>query len=190
MPDPYREPVALADVDPEWARRYADASSRIAVALAHLDATIEHIGSTAVPGLAAKPVIDIMAPVASLEASRGAIDALRALAYHYAPYRPDVMHWFCKPGLSLRTHHLHLVPHRSELWDARIAFRDCLRSNPRIAAEYAALKKDLARVHREDREAYTEAKGPFIAETLRRWAMLALSAERSDDGGPRHKRVD
>jgi GrpB-like predicted nucleotidyltransferase (UPF0157 family) len=184
-------PIEIEEHDPAWPRMFASERELLEGVLAPwLVATIEHIGSTAVPGLAAKPVIDIMAPVAGLEASRGAIDALRTLDYRYAPYRPDVMHWFCKPGPSLRTHHLHLVPHRSELWGARIAFRDCLRSNPCIAAQYATLKRDLARAHREDREAYTEAKGPFIAEALRQWAMLALSTERGDDGGPRHERLD
>lgn len=161
-------PIQIEDPDPAWPSMFAAEREVLERTLAPwLTGAIEHIGSIAVPGLAAKPVIDIMAPVAGLETSRDAIDALRALDYHYAPYRADVMHWFCKPGPSLRTHHLHLVPYRSELWDARIAFRDCLRSNPRIAAEYATLKRDLAWAHREDREAYTEAKGPFIVETLR-----------------------
>ena len=66
---------------------------------------IEHIGSTAVPGLAAKPVIDIMAPVASLEASRGAIAAAELVGYCFYPYKPDEMHWFCKPSPEVRTHH-------------------------------------------------------------------------------------
>jgi GrpB-like predicted nucleotidyltransferase (UPF0157 family) len=157
-------PIEIVEHDPEWPRMFVSERELLKAALAPwLVAAIEHIGSTAVPGLAAKPVIDIMAPVASLEASRGAIEALRALDYHYASYRPGVMHWFCKPGPSLRTHHLHLVPYRSDLWDERIAFRERLRFDPALAVEYAALKRELARQHRGDREAYTEAKDPFIA---------------------------
>lgn len=129
---------------------------------------IEHVGSTAVPGLPAKPVIDIMAPVESLDASRAALGVLQKLDYQYAPYRGDVMHWFCKPSFSFRTHHLHLVPYRSPLWTERILFRDCLRNLPAVAREYAELKYHLADSHRFDREAYTEAKGPFIAQVLRR----------------------
>jgi len=114
----------------------------------------------------AKPVIDIMAGVESLEASRSALDVLGELGYEYAPYRTDVMHWFCKPSFAERTHHLHLVPFRSLLWDERLGFRDCLRSEPAVAQEYAALKYHLAEIHRLDREAYTDAKGAFIARVL------------------------
>ncbi len=139
-----------------------------------LGGPIEHVGSTAVPDMPAKPVIDIMAAVASLEASRDALPALLKSGYLYAPYRPDVMHWFCKPSLAERTHHLHLVPFGSSLWHDRIRFRDCLRSHPAVAQEYAVLKQRLAHVHRLDREAYTEAKGPFVAQVLERYASSEI----------------
>jgi GrpB-like predicted nucleotidyltransferase (UPF0157 family) len=128
--------------------------------------TIEHIGSTAVANLPAKPVIDIMAPVRSLQLSRPAIEAAAALGYVYHPYKSDVMHWFCKPSPARRTHHLHLVPHESELWHQQLAFRDALRRNQSLAAEYANLKKSLSERFRLDREAYTEAKVPFIERVL------------------------
>jgi GrpB-like predicted nucleotidyltransferase (UPF0157 family) len=127
---------------------------------------IEHVGSTAVRGMPAKPVIDIMAAVESLDASREALAVLEDSGYQYAPYRSDVMHWLCKPSFSFRTHHLHLVPYRSPLWTERLLFRDCLRSDPAVARDYAELKHRLAEAHRFDREAYTEAKGPFIAQVL------------------------
>src|SRR6266487_7092415 len=98
--------------------------------------------------------------------SRSALDVLGELGYVYAPYRTDVMHWFCKPSFAERTHHLHLVPFRSLVWDERLGFRDCLRSDPGVAHEYAALKYHLAEIHRLDREAYTDAKGAFIARVL------------------------
>ena len=128
---------------------------------------IEHIGSTAVPGLAAKPVIDIMAPVASLEASRGAIAAAELVGYCFYPYKPDEMHWFCKPSPEVRTHHLHLVPLGSRTWVERLAFRDALRQNPALAQEYAALKHRLAKDFANDRDAYTDAKAPFIQNAIR-----------------------
>ena len=103
-----------------------------------------------------------MAGVGSLAASTDAIAAAGTLGYIYYPYRPDVMHWFCKPSASFRTHHLHLVPFNSRLWTERVAFRDHLRRDAAAAAEYGALKIDLARQYEFDREAYTEAKGPFI----------------------------
>lgn len=128
--------------------------------------SIEHVGSTAVVGLSAKPVIDIMVGVQSLAASRPAIPVLRELGYQYAEYKTDVMHWFCKPSFKVRTHHLHLVPYDGPLWRERLAFRDLLRSDPVVASEYDQLKRDLATKHRFDREAYTQAKYPFIARCL------------------------
>jgi hypothetical protein len=81
-------------------------------------------------------------------------------------YRSDILHWFCKPSFEFRTHHLHLVPYDSTVWRARLRFRDILRSDATIAAEYAALKLDLATRFELDREAYTEGKAPFITRAL------------------------
>lgn len=160
--------VHIVPYDPAWPALFELERQLLSRTLrSWLAGPIEHVGSTAVFGLAAKPVIDVMAAVESLEASRDAVVVLPEAGYHYAPYRPEVMHWFCKPGFSLRTHHLHLVPYRSLLWTERIAFRDCLRSDAKVASEYAELKHSLAEVHRFDREAYTEAKAPFIARVLR-----------------------
>lgn len=128
---------------------------------------IEHVGSTAVPDLAAKPVIDIMVAVASLNASRPAISAATAAGYIYWPYKANIMHWFCKPSDAHRTHHLHLVPYGSSLWQARLGFRDALRADSRLAEEYAQLKYRLAAKYREDREAYTEAKSVFVYRVLK-----------------------
>ena len=95
-----------------------------------------------------------------------AIAAAGRLGYVYYPYRPDEMHWFCKPSAAFRTHHLHLVPFDSRLWIERLAFRDFLRCDPATAAEYAALKVQLATEFEFDRESYTEAKGPFIRRVI------------------------
>jgi GrpB-like predicted nucleotidyltransferase (UPF0157 family) len=160
-------PVEIAAPDPRWPALFAAERDAIVAALAPwLVGVPEHIGSTAVPGLAAKPVIDIMAPVASLHAARPAIAAAAALQYLHAPYQADVMHWFCKPTPQHRTHHLHMVPIDSPLWRDRLAFRDALRRDPALRDAYAALKRTLAATHRHDRDAYTAAKGPFIARVL------------------------
>ena len=87
---------------------------------------------------------------------------LEALEYCYFPYRPDDEHWFCKPSPEFRTHHLHVVPFGSRLWIERMAFRDYLRRHPDVAADYSNLKRQLAEQYRFDREAYTDAKEPFI----------------------------
>jgi GrpB-like predicted nucleotidyltransferase (UPF0157 family) len=76
------------------------------------------------------------------------------------------MHWFCKPSFSSRTHHLHLVPFGSELWEDRLLFRDYLRMHTSVAEEYAHLKRDLAERYRDDREAYTDGKGEFVKRIL------------------------
>jgi GrpB-like predicted nucleotidyltransferase (UPF0157 family) len=129
---------------------------------------IEHVASTAIVGLSAKPIIDIMAGVRDLPSSLDARTALATLTYQYFPYRADVMHWFCKPSPAGRTHHLHLVPVTSPLWAERLAFRDHLRRSAAARADYAALKAVLAARYPFDREAYTEAKGPFVERIVAR----------------------
>lgn len=168
MPPSSREaPVEVVAYDPAWPLAFEAERAVVESVLARwLNAPAEHIGSTAIPGLVAKPVIDIMAPVSTLEASRPAIEAAATAGYLFFPYRPDEMHWFCKPSPGFRTHHLHLVPLGSTLWDERLAFRDALRNNPSLAMEYAGLKLRLATQFRWDREAYTDAKTPFIRRVL------------------------
>ena len=161
-------PITIVGYDLQWPARFEAERRLLAEAIGAwvVEGAIEHIGSTAVLGLAAKPVIDIMAGVESLDASRDAIAAAGGLGYVYYPYRPDVMHWFCKPSAAFRTHHLHLVPFNSPLWIERLAFRDFLRKDPAVAAEYAELKGRLATQFEFDRESYTDAKGPFIQHVL------------------------
>jgi len=172
-------PVEIAPYDPAWPARFEEEAAVLRRRLAPwLVGSIEHIGSTAVPGLAAKPVIDIMAGVESLETSRAAIAVATDLGYCYWPYKAHLEHWFCKPSAAHRTHHLHLIPIASPQWCRPIAFRDYLRRHPETARDYAALKQRLAVEHRLDREAYTDAKRPFIE----RITHLALHAT----GGPEH----
>lgn len=160
-------PVEIVPYDDNWPVMFAAEQERVARAFGPwLAGTVEHMGSTAVPGLAAKPVIDLLAPVYSLEASREAIPAAAALGYCYAPYEPEMRHWFCKPSFAHRTHHLHLVPIGSAAWHQPLVFRDYLRSHADAAAEYASIKRELAQRFRSDREAYTQAKRPFIDRIL------------------------
>lgn len=161
--------IEIVDYDAQWPALFKAEQRLLQDALAPwLAGPVEHIGSTAVPGLPAKPVIDIMAPVRSLAESGQAIPAASPLGYLHYPYKPEQMHWFCKPGPAHRTHHLHLVPWGSALWRERLAFRDALRGDAGLAARYAALKRQLAQRYRHDRDGYTEAKAPFIAEVLGR----------------------
>lgn len=156
-------PIELVSYDVAWPARFEEECAQLRRALTPwLAGPVEHIGSTAVPGLAAKPVIDIMAGVDSLDGSRPAIAAAAGLGYCYFPYQAELKHWFCKPSPAVRTHHLHLVPIGSPAWIRPIAFRDYLRAHPNVAAEYEVIKRRLAEQFRFDREAYTNAKGPFI----------------------------
>ena len=161
-------PVQIEPYNPAWPEAFRAECDLLTVVLQPwLVGRIEHVGSTAVPGLAAKPVIDIMAPVADLESSRAALPALEAIGYCYAPYKPDVEHWLCKPSPQHRTHHLHLVPLGSKVWIEGLAFRDLLVADAAVARDYAALKHRLAAQYRNDRERYTDEKGPFIENALR-----------------------
>jgi GrpB-like predicted nucleotidyltransferase (UPF0157 family) len=169
------EPVRIVPYDTSWPARFEQEKARISAAIGRwTTGPIHHVGSTAVPGLAAKPIIDILAGVEDLPFSRACIGELNKLSYHYAPYRTDEMHWFCKPDRTHRTHHLHLVPNGSPRYRAELAFRDTLRARPDRAGEYAELKRRLASEYRDDREAYTGAKQDFIA-----WVL----AERDDAAG-------
>src|SRR5215510_9190129 len=162
-------PVIVEPYDPAWPMRFDSERKALVPVLARwLAGPIEHIGSTAVPGLPAKPVIDIMGAVRDLSSTKAAIEALMPLRYCYFDYKADVMHWFCKPSDLERTHHLHLVPFGSQLWHERLAFRDCLRRDEKTRREYSELKMRLAAEFRDDREAYTETKTEFIQSVLRR----------------------
>jgi GrpB-like predicted nucleotidyltransferase (UPF0157 family) len=163
------EPVRVVAYDPSWPARFEAERRVLAAAIGDWAvAGIHHVGSTAVPGLAAKPVIDILVGVRDLASSRGCFEPLATIGYLYAPYRAGEMHWFCKPTPTRRTHHLHLVPHASRRFRDELAFRDYLRSHPDVAAEYAALKGRVASRFEHDREAYTDAKATFIREVLDR----------------------
>jgi len=161
-------PVEIEPYNDAWPGKFLVERTLLAQVLRPwLAGPIEHIGSTAIPGLAAKPIVDIIAAVKDLESSRPALAELQKIGYCYALYKSDVMHWLCKPNPELRTHHLHLVPFKSDLWAERLAFRDLLATNQSVARDYVELKYRLAAAYRHDRDRYTEEKGPFIKTALR-----------------------
>jgi len=163
------QPVRIVPYDPAWPLAFQREREALRSAIGEwIHGGVHHVGSTSVPGLEAKPTIDILVGVHDLVSSRACFAPLAALDYQYAPYRVSEMHWFCKLDQRRRTHHLHLIPAGSPRFRAEIAFRDCLRGNAAIAAEYAALKRSLAVRFRNDREAYTDAKADFIGAVLER----------------------
>lgn len=160
-------PIVIVPYDPEWPSHFEAERGLLVETLSEwLVADIEHVGSTAVVGLCAKPVVDIMVPVAGLEESKPAIAAAESVGYRYYEYKTDVMHWHCKYVEGEIPKHLHMVPYNSPLWADRLAFRDALRDDPALAEEYATLKTDLAVKFRTARDAYTEAKSPFVRRVL------------------------
>jgi GrpB-like predicted nucleotidyltransferase (UPF0157 family) len=165
--DDSEAPVHLSPYDPGWPGLFEAERGRVEAAIGPwISGGVEHVGSTSVPGLAAKPIIDIMVGVKDLEEARGAFVGLAELGYLHAPYKPEIMHWFCKPSVKERTHHLYLMQEDSSEWRARIAFRDYLRTDPETAHSYEQLKQELADRFRNDREAYTRAKAEFIARVV------------------------
>ena len=155
------EAVRLVESDPGWAAKFEDERRRLTPVLSPwLAGEVEHIGSTAVPGLLAKPIVDIAARVFSLEAACAAIPVLEGLGYLYAPYRAR-QHWFCKPSPSRREFHLTLLEGDAE-WARRLAFRNLLRADAAVAHAYAEVKQGAARQYATDREAYTDAKSRFV----------------------------
>jgi GrpB-like predicted nucleotidyltransferase (UPF0157 family) len=156
-------PVELVEYDDSWPGRFAAEAARLADVAPGV--AWHHIGSTAVPGLAAKPIIDMMALVDDLDAPvRSLVDAG---GYQYPEaYNATLVarRWLCRPSASRRTHHLHLVVDPEEL-ARHLRFRDALRADSQLAAAYAALKRDLAGRMQTDREGYTAAKTAFITRT-------------------------
>jgi GrpB-like predicted nucleotidyltransferase (UPF0157 family) len=177
------EPVLIVPYDPAWPGRFDQERAALARTIGEwITGGIHHVGSTSVPGLESKPVIDILVGVRDLHGSRACFDRLFDLGYVYAPYRREEMHWFCKPDPSRRTHHLHLVPVDSARFREELAFRDYLRRNRDVAEEYGALKCQLAERLSGDREAYTVAKAEFIRATVAR-ALNELVYDRGQRAG-------
>jgi GrpB-like predicted nucleotidyltransferase (UPF0157 family) len=164
--------IEVVSADPGWPQQYAAERARLLVALAPATVSdIAHIGSTAIAGMPAKPIIDILIAVPSLSAARETFPALLApLGYLFWAENPATDRLFFVRGLpphgERRTHHLHVCTANSDVWTRHLAFRDVLRVRPDEAAAYAALKTQLAHTHREDREGYTRAKEGFIAHIL------------------------
>ncbi|MEX2214573.1 MAG: GrpB family protein [Phycisphaeraceae bacterium] len=155
--------VRLAEYSPDWPRTFERERERILAACGdHLHA-IEHVGSTSVPGLIAKPVLDIMPALRTPQAGEAIIEPMTALGYEYrgAFGLPGRFFFVLRSGDD-NVVHCHAWPREHPQVRRHVAFRDYLRAHPEAAAEYAALKRKLAGQHETDREAYTDAKDEFI----------------------------
>jgi GrpB-like predicted nucleotidyltransferase (UPF0157 family) len=161
--------IVVVSYDPQWPLLFEAERRLLETVLAPwLVGGLHHIGATSVSGLASKPIIDIIAGVRDLEGARAAFAPLRGHSYVHTPHRPDVAHHFSKPSVrrSEATHGLHLTEAGSDLWRERLAFRDALRADPVLTAEYEALKLWLVDQHPTDLDAYTAGKRDFIAHVV------------------------
>jgi GrpB-like predicted nucleotidyltransferase (UPF0157 family) len=158
--------VEIVDYDPRWALLYGEERARILAVIGHLDVAIEHIGSTAVVGLGAKPIIDILVGVRRLSDAQLCMEPLISLGYVYQPEHEVTLperRFFGKGEPPGEQHyHLHMVEKGGEFWRRHLAFRDYLRTHPETSRQYYELKKKLASEYGSDREGYTEAKTQFI----------------------------
>lgn len=170
-----RERVEIVPYDPAWPGLFAEEVARLRAALpAELIGRIEHFGSTAVPGLAAKPIIDMLVEVRSMEdVAERIAPLLRALGYEFfwrAPGHglPGMEYaWFIRrDAAGRRTHHIHFVEAGSSEW-GRLRFRDYLRAHSEVARAYGALKQRIADQYPDDRIAYAKAKTCFVREVMR-----------------------
>lgn len=161
------EPVEIVAYDPEWPARFDAEAKRIREALGEHLVAIEHVGSTAVVGLEAKPVIDVAAAIGDLERWHGLVEPLRHAGYVHQPAGDfEGRRYFRRFEGGIRIAHLSLAEADSRFWREHLAFRDALRSDPPLARRYAALKRELAARHRRDRLAYTDAKTDFVRHAL------------------------
>ena len=170
--------MKLVPADPAWAglaREEIVRLTRCIVAAGLPVPTFAHVGSTSVPGLPAKPIIDLMAGHDDDSRAADYLAVLAAAGYaHRGTPNDPATHVLARGPASARTHYLHLTPLGGTSWHEHLAFRDRLRTDPGRAADYARLKHALAAAHPEDRAAYTRGKTRFIAETLRATAGIAV----------------
>ena len=169
--------IVVVPYEPEWPKRFRSLAAELRAALGEVALRIDHIGSTAVPGLAAKPIIDIQVSVASFEPFEPICRPLERRGYVWRADNPDRTKRYFRERPGTARKHIHVRTHGSWSEQFALLFRDYLRSRPDLASRYAALKCELAAMYRNDRSAYTDAKSPFI------WSVMAEASDWSQEIG-------
>jgi len=164
-----RTRVVVAPYDSAWPRLFDEEAARFRAALGDRILSIEHVGSTSIPGMDAKPILDLMVGVERLGEAERLLPALREMGYEHKadPDNPERIYLVRGPA-ECRTHHLSLAETTSAFWRRHLRFRDLLRADSALADEYAHLKHALAEHHRGDRPAYQDGKQSFIDGVLAR----------------------
>jgi GrpB-like predicted nucleotidyltransferase (UPF0157 family) len=159
------DPIEITTYDLDWPDRFEEIRARLAAALGPIALRIDHVGSTAVPGLAAKPVIDVQVSVPDVEDQAAYKDAIENLGFELRWVSTG--HRYFRPPPELpRLTQIHVCTTGSQWERVHLLFRDYLRTHPETRRAYKELKWQLATEYRYDRIAYTDAKGPFIEQTL------------------------
>lgn len=166
-----KDNVELVAYDSNWETQANTEMNKLRLLFPSQIIDIQHVGSTAIPGIVSKPIVDIQIAVKSLDEMKIiAIPALQKLGYEYWYENPDPERMFFVKGMppfgEKRTHHVHIVEPTSRHWKEKMAFRDYLKSHPNIAREYEKIKMQCATQYKYDREKYTDAKTKFIKEIL------------------------
>jgi len=163
--------LRLVPADPAWADAYRRLADAVHGSLGATITDVQHVGSTAVPGLLSKPVIDLAVAVPSEQAADACVAPLETLGYrHRGPHGDDARRrYYVRDVAGVRVAQLHLYILPAVAWDEHLAFRDALRADDRLAAAYAVEKLRVARLVAWDKSAYSELKGPFIRRVLDRW---------------------
>jgi len=171
------DPIMVVPYDPEWPALFCELGARLRRALGDVAVRIDHVGSTSVPGLAAKPVIDVQISVASLEPLDAYRLPLEAAGFAWRADNPDLSKRYFREVPGARRTHVHVHPAGSLGEQLTLVFRDYMRAHPDETRRYAELKYHLAAQFRDDRARYTDSKGPFV------WEMLARASRWSQDTG-------
>ncbi|MEO3946013.1 GrpB family protein [Gorillibacterium sp. CAU 1737] len=159
--------VNVVEYNPEWPKQFKLDRARIIEVLGDQALAVEHIGSTSVAGLPAKPILDIAVAVKDLRAADSFVEPLQSIGYEYVPKEEFPKRRFFRKGEWRKgTHHLHVYELASEEWENQLGFRNYLRNHPDALRQYAELKKKLAHLYPDDRITYTNEKAPFIQSII------------------------
>jgi GrpB-like predicted nucleotidyltransferase (UPF0157 family) len=157
--------VSLSEPTPRWADLFREEAARLEAALSELKAVVEHAGSTSIPDIPAKPILDILIGIPHPLNIASIKKALAPIGYEHATWAGVPGHEVFGQG-DPRTHIVHVVPLCGEAWKRMTGFRDALRADAGLASEYATLKRKLAAQHPNDRAAYTDGKATFVERVL------------------------
>ncbi|NHJ49711.1 MAG: GrpB family protein [Asgard group archaeon] len=165
------EQVIVEEYNPNWKSKYSKIREDILEKIGDFVVEIEHIGSTAIPGLASKPIIDVMIGTQSLEDADKCIPRIIEMNFEYVKEHEKVLpnrRFFRKPvkGLGQREYHIHMVVFNDEFWKRQLLFRDYLITHPKVLKAYEELKRKLALKFKDNRQAYSDGKDDFIQKIL------------------------